>query len=112
VIPAEAKSQQEGGNANIVATMSDRSAIIPDVKGMSELGYAVSMDNMKGLMLPAKTPDGIAKFHETLFDQVMKGKRVVELAEKMNIELGYMDGPTFMKAMLATSKQVMELRKK
>jgi tripartite-type tricarboxylate transporter receptor subunit TctC len=112
VIPAEAKSQQEGGNANIVATMSDRSTIIPDVKGMSELGYAVSMDNMKGLLLPVKTPDDIAKYHETLFNQVMKGQRVVELAQRMNIELGYMDGPTFMKAMLATSQQVMELRKK
>jgi hypothetical protein len=43
---------------------------------------------------------------------VLKSPRIAELAQKMNVELGYMDGPTFMKAMLGTSRQVQELGKK
>lgn len=110
VIPAEAKAQHEAGNAHILATMSDRSTIIPDVKGMSELGIAVNMDNMKGLMLPARTPEPIIQFHEALFKKVMANPRTAELARKMNIELGPLDGPAFMKAMLETSKAVMASR--
>jgi len=111
VIPAEAKSQQEGGNARILATMSDRSAIIPDVKGMSELGYAVSMDNMKGLCCRSRAGrdrqvprNAVQQGHE----RPARRRTGAENEHRTR----YMDGPTFMKAMLATSQQVMELRKK
>ncbi|RAI37238.1 Bug family tripartite tricarboxylate transporter substrate binding protein [Rhodoplanes roseus] len=111
VIPAEAKSQADAGNAYILATFSDRSAIIPDVKGMAELGYPMSMDNMKGLLISSRTPEPIVQWHRDLFTRVMQSERAAELAKRMNVELGYLDGPAFMKAMADTSNQVLALRK-
>ncbi|MBK5960763.1 hypothetical protein CCR97_21520 [Rhodoplanes elegans] len=111
VIPAEAKAQAEAGNAWILATFSDRSAILPDVKGVSELGFAMSMDNMKGLLISSRTPEPIIRWHRETFDRVMKSDRMAELARKMNVELGYLDAAAFMKAMADTSSQVQSLRK-
>lgn len=111
VIPAEAKSQYDAGNAYILATFSDRSTIIPDVKGMAELGYDMTMDNMKGLLISSRTPEPIIRWHREMFDKVMKSERMAELARRMNVELGYLDGAAFMKAMADTSNTVLALRR-
>lgn len=111
VIPAEAKSQYDAGNAHILATLSDRSTIIPQVPSLSELGYPVVMDNMKGLLIASRTPEPILRWHRELFTRVMTSPRVVELAARMNVELGYLDGPAFMAAMAATSEAVQALRR-
>lgn len=111
VIPAEAKSQYDAGNAYILATFSDRSTIISDVKGVSELGYAMTMDNMKGLLISSRTPEPIIRWHRELFTRVMASERMAELARRMNVELGFLDGPAFMKAMADTSNTVLALRR-
>lgn len=111
VIPAEAKAQYDAGNAHILATLSDRSTIIPNVPSLKELGYPVVMDNMKGLLISSRTPEPIVRWHQELFTRVMRSDRMAELARKMNVELGYLDGPAFMKAMADTSNQVLALRK-
>ena len=42
---------------------------------LQELGYKVNVENMKGLMIPAKTPEPIARYLVESFRAVIEGPR-------------------------------------
>lgn len=111
VTPAEAKGQADAGNVHILATTSNRSAILPEVPSLRELGYAVNIENMKGLMVSARTPDPIIRALDDLFRQVIESQRMRELAERTNVEVAYLDGADFKKAMDDTSQSVLAARR-
>jgi tripartite-type tricarboxylate transporter receptor subunit TctC len=107
ITPSEARGQLEGGAIHALATTSDRSSTIPDVPSLQELGYKVNVENMKGLMIPAKTPEPIARYLVESFRAVIEGPRMKELAQKAGFEVSYLDGDAFQAAMDATSKAVL-----
>lgn len=107
ITPSEARGQLEAGAIHALATTSDRSSSIPDVPSLQELGYKVNIENMKGLMIPAKTPDHIAAYLEESFRKVIQSERMKEIAQKSGFEVSYLDGPAFKAAMDETSQAVL-----
>ena len=106
ITPGDAAAQVAAGNVNALATTSDRAEQIPDVPSLSELGYDVNLENMKGLVAPAETPDEVAKYLETRFAKAMESETFKTLAERGNIVPAYLSGDDFMKAMSDMSASI------
>jgi tripartite-type tricarboxylate transporter receptor subunit TctC len=107
ITPSEARGQLEAGAIHALATTSDRSSSIPDVPSLQELGYKVNIENMKGLMIPAKTPDHIAAYLVENFRKVIQSERMKDIAQKSGFEVSYLDGLAFKAAMDETSQAVL-----
>ncbi|WP_099867437.1 tripartite tricarboxylate transporter substrate binding protein [Pararhizobium haloflavum] len=106
VTPAQAKAQMEAGTINAVATTSDRSEEIPDVPSLTDLGYDVNLENMKGLVAPADTPDEVVKYLQDKFAQAMESEAFTTVADRSNIAPGYLSGADFEDAMRSMSDSV------
>ncbi|TDR95690.1 Bug family tripartite tricarboxylate transporter substrate binding protein [Enterovirga rhinocerotis] len=111
ITPPEAKAQLEAGTVHALATTSDRASAIPDVPSLKELGYDVNVENMKGLMLPARTPDPITRYLTEAFGRVIQGEKLREIAARSGFEISYLDGDAFFAAMDRTSKAVQAAKK-
>lgn len=105
--PAEAKNQADAGHVFILATTSNRSGILPDTPSLTEAGVPVNIENMKGLMVSARTPAPIIAYHDALFARILQSERMKEIAQRTNLDLAYLDGAGFMKAMEDTSRAVL-----
>lgn len=105
--PAEAKNQADAGNVFILATTSNRSNILPETPSLTEAGVPVNIENMKGLMISARTPAQVIAYHDALFARILQSDRMKELAQRTNLDLAYLDGAGFMKAMEDTSRAVL-----
>ncbi|MGP9820782.1 Bug family tripartite tricarboxylate transporter substrate binding protein [Salinarimonas sp. NSM] len=99
ITPGDARAQMEAGNVVAIATTSDRAPQIPDVPALSELGYDVNLENMKGLVAPAGTPDEAIAYLQERFERAMQSETFATLAERANIEPGYLSGQEFEQAM-------------
>lgn len=108
ITPGDAKAQMEAGEINALATTSDRAEQIPDVPSLTDLGYDVNLENMKGLVAPAETPDEVAKYLQERFAEAMKSEAFTRVAERSNITPGYLSGADFEKAMRDMSDSVAE----
>lgn len=106
ITPADAAPQVEAGNINALATTSDRAEQIPDVPSLTELGYDVNLENMKGLVVPAETPDEVVEYLETRFTKAMESETFKTLAERGNITPGYLSGEAFTQAMSEMSASI------
>ncbi|WPZ32742.1 tripartite tricarboxylate transporter substrate binding protein [Thalassobaculum sp. OXR-137] len=104
--PADAQTQSEAGNVNALATTSDRAAQLPDVKSLSELGYNVNLENMKGLVAPAATPDEVVAYLHERFKKAMESETFASLAGRAKIVPGYLNGADFEKAMQSMSASI------
>ena len=104
--PGDAKAQAEAGNVNIIATTSDRAEQLPDVASLSELGYDVNLENMKGLVAPADTPDEVVQYLHDHFKQAMDSETFASLAGRANIVPAYLDGADFDAAMSSMSASI------
>lgn len=106
ITPGDAASQVEAGNVNALATTSDTAEQIPGVPSLTELGYDVNLENMKGLVVPAETPDEVVEYLETRFTQAMESDTFRTLAERGNITPGYLSGEAFHQSMSDMSASI------
>lgn len=104
--PPDAKAQRDGGKVHVLASTSDRDPLLPDVPSLSELGFDVDLENQKGLVAPAATPDAAIDYLHSRFRAAMEGPRWKELAAGAKIEPAYLDGPGFVAAMAAMSEAI------
>ncbi|MCF3933777.1 tripartite tricarboxylate transporter substrate binding protein [Acuticoccus sp. M5D2P5] len=106
ITPGDAAAQVAAGTVNAVATTSDRAEQIPDVPSLSELGYDVNVENMKGLVAPAGTPDEATEYLRSRFKQAIDSETFATLASRANITPSYLSGPEFDKAMSDMSNSI------
>ncbi|WP_420392318.1 Bug family tripartite tricarboxylate transporter substrate binding protein [Acuticoccus sp.] len=106
ITPGDAAAQVAAGTVNAIATTSDRAEQIPDVPSLSELGYDVNLENMKGLVAPAGTPDAAIEYLRERFQRAMDSETFASLAERANITPGYLSGPDFEAAMSDMSQSI------
>lgn len=106
ITPGDAQAQVAAGTIYALATTSDRAEQIPDVPSLSELGYNVNLENMKGLVAPAGTPDEVVAYLEERFERAMNSEAFTTVAERSNIAPGYLSGADFEQAMRDMSDSV------
>jgi tripartite-type tricarboxylate transporter receptor subunit TctC len=64
--PNEIQAQYDAGEVQLLAVASDeRYAGLPDVPTLKELGYDMSIENMKGFVAPAGLPDDVYHYPTT-----------------------------------------------
>lgn len=106
ITPGDARAQQEAGTIHVLATTSDRADQIPDVSSLSELGYDVNLENMKGLVAPAGTPDEAVAYLQERFAEAMKSDAFTTVAARSNITPSFLTGADFEQAMRSMSDAV------
>ena len=106
ITPGDAAAQVAAGTINAVATTSDRAEQIPDVPSLSDLGYDVNLENMKGLVAPAGTPDEATEYLRERFEKAMNSETFATLADRAKITPGYLSGPDFEAAMTGMSDSI------
>lgn len=99
ITPAAAAEQQKAGNVNVIATTSDRAPQLPETPTLAELGYSVNIENMKGLVVAADTPDEITTYLHANFEKAMQSETFTRLAKRANINPAYLNGADFETAM-------------
>jgi tripartite-type tricarboxylate transporter receptor subunit TctC len=111
--PNESFALVQGGRVRPLATASiQRSPTEPNTPTLRELGYDVYLENQKGFVLPKGTPKPIVqKLHDSL-KKVFDDARFKANAEKLKLELSYLDPEEFRKAMKAMYTQIGESVKK
>jgi tripartite-type tricarboxylate transporter receptor subunit TctC len=111
--PNEAYALVQGGRVRCLAiTALERSPTEPNAPTMRELGYDVYIDNQKGFVLPKGVPQPI---RQKLHDGVKKAYDDPQFkagAEKLKLELSYLNGEDFRKALKAMYDQIGESVKK
>jgi tripartite-type tricarboxylate transporter receptor subunit TctC len=111
--PNEAYALVQGGRVRCLAiTALERSPTEPNAPTMRELGYDVYIDNQKGFVLRKGVPMPI---RQKLHDAVKKAwddPQFKASAEKLQLELSYLNGEDFRKALKIMSDQIGESVKK
>jgi tripartite-type tricarboxylate transporter receptor subunit TctC len=111
--PNEAYALVQGGRIRPLANASlVRSPVEPNTPTLRELGYDVYIENQKGFVFPKGTPQPIVqKLHDSL-KRVFDDAQFKSSAEKLQVELAYLNGEEFRSSMNAMYKQVGESLKK
>jgi tripartite-type tricarboxylate transporter receptor subunit TctC len=111
--PNEAYALIEGGRIRQLAhTSLVRSPLYPDIPTLKELGYDVYIENQKGFVAPKGTPQPIVqKLHDSL-KKVFDDPQFKASIEKLRLEIAYLNGEDFGRAMKAMYDQVGESLKK
>jgi tripartite-type tricarboxylate transporter receptor subunit TctC len=111
--PNEAFALVEGGRVRPLATASiTRSPTEPNTPTLRELGYDVYLENQKGFVFPKGTPAPIVqKLHDSL-KKVFDDPQFKANADKLKLELSYLNPEEFRKAMKAMFVQIGESVKK
>ncbi len=95
----EFRGMADGGLLRPVAvTSADRSQAYPDVPTLKELGWDVVIDNMKGWMAPAGTPDAVVAYLHDRFRQAMQSAVWTTYLQRTGEPSAYLDGPSFQRA--------------
>ncbi|MDF1610182.1 tripartite tricarboxylate transporter substrate binding protein [Hoeflea sp. YIM 152468] len=106
ITPGDARAQLDAGTINVLATTSDRADQIPEVSSLSELGYNVNLENMKGLVAPAGTPDAAVAYLQERFAKAMESDAFTTVAARSNITPSFLTGEDFEQAMRSMSDAV------
>jgi tripartite-type tricarboxylate transporter receptor subunit TctC len=111
--PNEAYALVQGGRIRALANASaTRAATDPNTPTLRELGYDVYIDNQKGFVFPKGVPQAsVRKLHDAL-RKVFDDPQFKANAEKLNLELAYLNGEDFRKAMKMMHDQIGESVKK
>lgn len=111
--PNEAYALVQGGRVRPLATASiQRSPTEPNTPTLRELKYDVYLENQKGFVLPKGTPRAIVqKLHDSL-RKVFEDAQFKAGADKLKLELAYLNPEEFRKAMKAMYTQIGESVKK
>ena len=111
--PNEAYALVQGGRVRCLAlTALERSPTEPNAPTMRELGYDVYIDNQKGFVVRKGVP---APIRQKLHDAVKKAwddPQFKASADKLKLELSYLNGEDFRKALISMSGQIGESVKK
>ena len=105
--PNEAYALVQGGRIRPLANASlVRSPVEPNTPTLRELGYDVYIENQKGFVFPKGTPQAVVqKLHDGL-KKVFDDPQFKNSAEKLQVELAYLNGDDFRKTMKAMYDQV------
>jgi tripartite-type tricarboxylate transporter receptor subunit TctC len=111
--PNEADALVQGGRVRCLAiTALERSPTEPNAPTMRELGYDVYLDIQMGLAFPKGVPQPIRlKFHDGV-KKAFDDPQFKASAEKLKLELSYLSGEDFRKALVAMYDQIGESVKK
>lgn len=94
--PDEVQSMVTSGKLRPIAIFSkSRLPAFPNVPTMTELGYPVAIDNMKGLMAPAGLPDPAYKWLHDTFKNAMQSPEFLSYVKQSGLTVDYADGPAF-----------------
>ena len=98
--PEEFRGLTDGGLLRILACCSaDRAESYPAVPTLKELGWNVDIENMKGWVMPAATPEAAVAYFHDRFRQAMVRPGWQAFLERAGDTDGYLDGPGFQRAM-------------
>lgn len=107
--PEEAAAQYQAGTINMLALASEsRLDTFKDVPTMQELGYDVYIENQKGIVAPAGTPDEAIQYIHENFKKGLESKVWGSMAGKLLMETAYLNGDDFMQAMKTMSSNINE----
>ncbi|WP_459617037.1 Bug family tripartite tricarboxylate transporter substrate binding protein [Bordetella sp. 2513F-2] len=96
--PEELKGLMDAGKIRPIAVFSrSRVPSLPDVPTVTELGYPVALDNMKGLLAPAGLPEPVYRYLNRVFHQAIESDSWKAYAQKSGLTTDYADGPAFQK---------------
>ena len=111
--PNEAYALVQSGRVRPLANASlKRSATEPDTPTLREVGIDVYIENQKGFVFPKGTPAPIVqKLHDSL-RKVFDDPQFKANADKLKLELAYLNGEDFRKALKAMYDQIGEAVKK
>lgn len=105
--PEEAAAQYQAGTIKLLALASQsRLDTFKDVPTMQELGYDVYVENQKGLVAPAGTPDEAIQYLHDNFKKGLDSKVWEKMAGKLLMETAYLNGDDFMNAMKTMSSNI------
>jgi tripartite-type tricarboxylate transporter receptor subunit TctC len=107
--PNEAYALVEAGRIRPLATASiQRSPTEPNTPTLRELGYDVYIENQKGFVAPKGTPKAIVqKLHDGL-KKVYDDPQFKANADKLKLELAYLNADDFRKSMKGMYTQIGE----
>jgi tripartite-type tricarboxylate transporter receptor subunit TctC len=98
--PEEFRGLADAGLIRVLAVAStERAPQYPDAPTLKELGYDAVIENMKGWVVPAGTPDEIVGALHDRFRQAMAGPAWRNFLERAGDTDGYLPGPEFQAAM-------------
>ena len=111
--PNEAYALVQSGRVRPLANASaKRAPNEPDTPTLREMGIDVYIENQKGFVFPKGTPAPIVqKLHDSL-RTVFDDPQFKANAEKLNLELAYLNGEDFRKALKSMYDQIGEAVKK
>lgn len=94
--PEEVQALVAAGRLRPIAIFSgSRVDAYPDVPTMTELGYPVAVDNMKGLLAPKGLPDNAYQWLSQTFHEAMLSPEFQQYAKSSGLSISYADGPAF-----------------
>jgi tripartite-type tricarboxylate transporter receptor subunit TctC len=98
--PEEFRGLLDGGLLRVLACCSaDRAPGFPEVPTLQELGWDMALENMKGWVVPAGTPDAAVGWLHDRFRAAMARPGWQAFLERAGETDGYLDGPGFQAAM-------------
>jgi len=111
--PNEAYALVQGGRVRCLAISAlERSPTEPNAPTMRELGYDVYIDNQKGFVYPKGVPQPIRqKFHDAV-KKAYDDPQFRASADKLKLELSYLNGEDFRKALKSMYDQIGDSVKK
>jgi len=96
--PEEVRGLIDAGRIRPVAVFSSqRVPSLPDVPTVTELGYPIALDNMKGLMAPAGLPEPVYAYLHGVFSQALQSPAWKDFSARTGLITDYADGPAFQK---------------
>jgi tripartite-type tricarboxylate transporter receptor subunit TctC len=105
--PNEAYALVQAGRVRCLAiTALERSPTEPNAPTMRELGYDIYIDNQKGFVVPKGVPPAV---RQKLHDAVKKAYDDPQFranAEKLKLEISYLNGEDFRKALKSMYDQI------
>lgn len=108
--PEEFRGIADAGMIRVLAVCSpERASNYPDAPTLKELGYDAVIENMKGWVVPAGTPDDVVQTLHDRFRRGMDSNAWRNFLERAGDTDGYLPGPQFQAAMdqlLDTIRQV------
>lgn len=105
----EAQGHMEAGTVRALAVARpERIEGYPDIPTLTEAGYDVTGDNMKGLLAPAGLPDEIYTYLHDNFRKALDGEVWTSFTEEAKFQTEYLGGPAFQQAMTDLLNKISE----